>query len=274
MMRRYKTLIISRPGLWCFGRLKMIGLGVLKIEAAKGRERGTMISQADKRVPFKDVSPSKGNIQPTEFANFERKSRRPIPQVMRPTLGAVGIGSNLHETHTTKVPESPPTTLKGWEDSVKDLNTKYPHVLSEVEETSLGLLIRCMDCPGIPLLVPCGKSLTTTIFNFSTHLDTEYHKRRLKKRVKLLQQMKQKMGPGVHIPVVVIGTQIPRIVCNLCPDWKYKVGFGDHITTLLSVIQMHRRCPEHIQKFAESYAKGVAPNAVWNILFILDGIGS
>lgn len=251
-----------KTGVVVFWTVEDNWTGLLKVECAKGRERGTPMSQVDKRVPLKDASQSKENIQRTDFASFERKSRRPIPQVMRPTLRTVGTGSNLHETHATKVPESPPTTLKGWEDSLKDLNKKYPHVLSEVEETSVGLQIRCVDCPGIPFLVPCGESLTTTIFRFSTHLDNEYHKKRLKKRVKLLQEVKQKMGRGVHIPLAVTGTQIPRIVCNLCPGWKYNIGFGDHITTLLSAVQMHRRCPEHIQEFTDVYAEGVAANAI------------
>lgn len=261
-----------KTGVVVFWTVEDNRTGLMKVESAKGRERGTPIPQVDKRVPLKDVSQSKENIQRTEFANFERKSRRPIPQVICPIFHTVGTGSNLHETHTTKVPESPPTTLKGWEDSLKDLNKKYPHVLSEVEETSVGLQIRCVDCLALPFLVPCGESLTTTNFRFSTHLDTEYHKRRLKKRVKLLQEVKQKMGHGVHIPLAVTGTQIPRIVCNLCPGWKYNVGFGDHITTLLSAVQMHRRCPEHIQEFTDVYAEGIAANAVWNILYFLDNI--
>lgn len=261
-----------KTGVVVFWTVENNRTGLLKVESAKGRERRNPSSQVDKRVPLKDVSLSKENIQPTEFANFERKSRRPIPQVMPPTLRTLETGSNSHETHATKVPESPPTTLKGWEDSLKDLNKKYPHVLSEVEETSVDLQIRCVDCPGIPFLAPCGESLTTTILRFSTHLDTEYHKRRLKKRVRLLQEMKQKMGRGVHFPLAFTGTQIPRIVCHLCPGWKYNVGFEDDITTLLSAVQMHRRCPEHIQEFNDMCTTRAAAKAVWNTLSTLDNI--
>jgi hypothetical protein len=238
--------------------------GRLKVEFAKGRERRKPISQVDKRVPLKDVSPSKENIQRTNFANFERKSRRPIPQIMHPTLRPSETDSNLHRTDAIKVPESPRTTLKGWEKSLKELNRKYPHVLSEMKETSVGLQIWCVDCPDLPFVVASGESIATTISRFSRHLDTEYHKIRLKRRVRLLHEMKQKMGRGVHIPLAISGTQIPRIECRLCLDWKHNVGFGDTITTLLSAVQMHRRCPEHIQKITDTCAEGDAANAVWN----------
>jgi hypothetical protein len=253
-----------KTGVVVFWTVEYNPTGLLKVELTKGREPRIPSSKVDKRVPLKDVSPSKENIQPTEFANFARKGRKPIPQVMPPTIRTFETGSNSLETHATRVPKSPPITLKGLEKSLKELHKKYPHVLSEVEETSEGLLVRCVDCPGNSFLVTCGDSLATTILRFYTHLGTEHHKRRLKRRVTLLQEMKQKLGRGVHIPLAVTGTQIPRIVCHLCPGWKHNVRFEDDITTLLSAVQMHRRCPEHIQEFTDVYAEGVAANAVRN----------
>ena len=258
-----------KTGVVVFWTVENNTTGLLKVESAKGRERRSSSSQVNKRVPLKDVSPSKENIQPTEFANFERKSRRPIPQVMPPTLRTFETSSNSQENHATKVPESPPTTLKGLEKSLKGLHKKYPHVISEVEETSDGLQIRCVDCPGIFFLITCGDSLATTVLKFSTHLGTEHHKRRLEKRVRLLQEIKQKMGHSVHIPLTVTGTLTPRIVCHLCPGWKHNVGFEDNITTLLSAVQMHRRSPEHIEELT---GVSVAPKAVWNTLSPLDNI--
>jgi hypothetical protein len=258
-----------KTGVVVFWTVENNTTGLLKVESAKGRERRSSSSQVNKRVPLKDVSPSKENIQPTEFANFERKSRRPIPQVMPPILRTFETSSNSQENHATKVPESPPTTLKGLGKSLKGLHKKYPHVISEVEETSDGLQIRCVDCPGIFFLITCGDSLATTVLKFSTHLGTEHHKRRLEKRVRLLQEIKQKMGHSVHIPLTVTGTLTPRIVCHLCPGWKHNVGFEDNITTLLSAVQMHRRSPEHIEELT---GVSVAPKAVWNTLSPLDNI--